>query len=284
MNLVAGDGLAGAGRQGVPDRPARPAGGADIGWPRRAAGRAARRAAGARPRAPPASRSSPASRCSRWSRPTAGSASAPTAVAAWDADAVVVAVPHQAVAARCSRRRVGAGVEPARPRSVPDRQRPPRVRPAGDRPALRRRRRVSRCSSCSTGPAPPGCAVARPVPGDLAVGGRRRGRSDRPARSSTGDDRARVGRAAAAGRGAARRRRRDRVARAGGDVPRRCPARRRPARRRRRRCPASCSPARGPPPAGRTRWRAPCAVASPRPRAEARREDASRDVTAEVPA
>ena len=185
---------------------------------------------------------------------------------AQDADAVVVAVPHDAVARSCRRARSTRARSSAR--HEPDRE-----------PARR-----TTTGACSTSRSPPASATPRAVAlrPHRVVGRRARASSSRSrCRAPTaeiGEPRRDAARAlpararAPAPRARAAPRSLDFIVtrepratfRAAPGTAR---AAARPAHERRR---ASTSPARGPTPAGRRRWRARCAAASPPPRAARR--------------
>ncbi len=178
------------------------------------------------------------------------------------ADAVVVAVPHDAVADLMPRRSLEQQGAVGRSRSLADRQRAPGLRPPGDDRSVPGRASIRRCSSCSTAPPPPAPRRAHQYAGHLAVGGRRvpvvearraRGHVHRRDGAPAPRSPARSGRV---GDGHPRGRR---------HVPRRSRNRGAAPPARRRSCPACSWPGRGPTPAGRRRWRGRSAAASPRP-------------------
>ena len=137
------------------------------------------------------------------------------------------------------------------------------LRPAGHRPRRSPPASARRCSGCSTAPRRPGSGDG-PVPGGLAVRAPTR-YIGRPAAELVARDHCRAGRAAS---------RRPRAARSSTpSSPASARATFRPARdaprcgpAARTACPGCTSPARGPTPGGRRRWRARCAAARRRGR------------------
>ena len=159
------------------------------------------------------------------------------------------------------------GVRAGAARSIPDRQRPPGVRPEGDRLPFAAAI-GSPVQFLFDRTAPPGCAG----PGQYLAISLSAADAEVDQKASDARRRDDGGRRRAAAEGRARPSSSTPWCRASGR-PRSaaCPAPPPTARRRRRRSRASCWPARGRPPGGRPRWRARCAAAGRRrPRRSAR--------------